>query len=130
MGLVLVIGVAGAFDLRLMGFLRPVPVAALKRFLPWAVAGLTINLVTGVVFFVGSPYQYASNWAWWTKLAFLAAAAGNALLFEVRFSAPALAIGAGDDTPLELKAIGALSLLSWFAVLFFGRMLAFIGGTD
>jgi hypothetical protein len=130
MGLVLVIGIAGAFDLRLMGFLRPIPVAALKRCLPWAIAGGVINLVTGLVFFVGSPYQYASNWAWWAKVTFLGAAAFNAVLFETRLSPSALTIGAGEDTPFELKAVGALSLFSWFAVLFFGRMLAFIGGTD
>ena len=31
------------------------------------------------------------------------------------------------DTPMSFKVIGALSLVSWFFVLYFGRMLAFFG---
>lgn len=130
MGLVLVMGVAGAFDLRLMGFLRRIPVAALKSCMPWAIAGVAINLLTGLVFFVGSPFQYASNWVWWVKVTFLVISAGNALVFETLLSESALTIGADADTPVHLKIVGGLSLFSWFAVLFFGRMLAFIGGTD
>jgi hypothetical protein len=33
----------------------------------------------------------------------------------------------GEDTPVVLKMIGGVSLVSWFMVLFFGRMLAFLG---
>lgn len=130
MGLVLVVGIAGAFDLRLMGFLRRIPLAALKSWMPWAIAGVGINLATGLVFFVGSPYQYASNWVWWAKVAFLVVSGANALAFETMLSQSALAIGADEDTPTTLKYVGALSLVSWFSVLFLGRMLAFIGGTD
>lgn len=130
MGLVLVIGIAGTFDLRLMGFLRGIPVAALKAWMPWAIVGVAVNLLTGVVFYVGSAYQYAGNWVWWAKVAFLVVSGANALLFETRLAPSALAIGAGEDTPPTLKMVGAVSLFSWFAVLFLGRMLAFIGGTD
>lgn len=130
MGLVLVVGIAGAFDLRLMGFLRAIPVASLKSWMPWAIAGVAVNAVTGLVFFVGSAFQYAGNWVWWAKVAFLIVSGVNALVFETRLSQSALAIGAGEDTPGTLKLVGALSLSSWFAVLFLGRMLAFIGGTD
>ena len=64
-GLALVIGFAGVFDLRLLGALKQIPIAALKRCLPWAMAGLTLNLLTGVVFFTANPYQYAINPLWW-----------------------------------------------------------------
>ena len=41
-----------------------------------------------------------------------------------------LALGPDETMPLSSRMVGGLSLLSWFAVLFFGRMLAFVGGTD
>ena len=41
-----------------------------------------INLVTGVLFFVGAPDQYITNVAWWYKMGFLAVAGLNALYFE------------------------------------------------
>ena len=58
-GLSLLIGGAGVFDVRLMGFMRRMPIAALKAFMPYAIAGFVINLITGVAFFVMMPAQYA-----------------------------------------------------------------------
>ena len=51
-GLALLIGVAGLFDLRLLGFVRRVSLASVMDLRPWAALGLAINLVTGVMFFV------------------------------------------------------------------------------
>jgi hypothetical protein len=54
-------------------------------------------------------------------------AGANALFFETRLSARVLALDPGGDPPLAAKLVGLVSLLSWFAVLYCGRMLAFIG---
>jgi len=85
------------------------------------------NLVTGVLFFIGAPHQYLDNVAWWYKLAFLAVAGVNVLYFETTQAKRALTIGSGDDTPRAFKVIGAVSIVSWFMVLYWGRMLPFIG---
>jgi hypothetical protein len=126
-GLALLLGVVGLLDLRLLGFVRGLPVAAVHRMLRWGILGFVINLVTGVLFFVGAPDQYISNAAWWYKVAFLAVAGANALYFETTQAARAMAIGPGEDTSPRLKLIGGVSLLSWFMVLYWGRMLPFIG---
>ena len=90
---------------------------------------LLINLVTGLLFVTGAPQQYLHNAAWWWKVAFIAVAALNIAVFELRPGTRALvaAVGPGQDTPLRLKLAGGVSLGSWFAVLYFGRMLPFIG---
>jgi hypothetical protein len=36
-------------------------------------------------------------------------------------------LGAGADTPRSAKIVGAVSLVSWFGVLYWGRMLPYIG---
>lgn len=128
-GLALLIGVAGLFDLRMLGFLRGVSLAAVMAWRPWAALGLAINLVTGVMFFVGAPDQYIRNPSWWAKVAFILIAGLNIVAFELSPRTKALAdrIGPGDATPLRLKLAGGISLLSWFAVLYFGRMLPFLG---
>jgi hypothetical protein len=56
-GLCFVIGAAGLFDLRLLGFMKNVPIRTVRRFIPWAVVGFVINLTTRVVFFVSQPQQ-------------------------------------------------------------------------
>ena len=128
-GLALLIGVAGLFDLRMLGFVRRVSLASVMDLRPWAALGLAINLVTGLMFFAGAPDQYIHNPAWWAKVAFILIAGLNILAFELSPRAKALVgeVGPGDNTPLRLKLAAGVSLFSWFAVLYFGRMLPFIG---
>jgi len=38
-----------------------------------------------------------------------------------------LALRPGEASPTAFRAIGALSLVSWFFVLYFGRMLPYLG---
>src|SRR5262245_36055457 len=71
LGLGLVIGAAGYLDLRLMGFMRGVPIRAVKAFIPWAMAGFAMNLVSGVLFFIMAPEMYAFSFAFWCKMAFI-----------------------------------------------------------
>lgn len=126
-GLSLVIGIAGFFDLRLMGFLRRVPFRAARELLPIALFGFLLNLVTGTAFFIGAPHQYVRNVAWWAKVVFLVLAGANALLFELVVGPRMMNLGDGDDTPAAAKAVGAVSLISWLGVVYWGRMLPFIG---
>ena len=125
-GLCLVIGAAGLFDLRLLGFMRSVPIRTVKRFIPWALVGFVINLTTGVVFFVSQPQQYATNLSMWFKVLFLLIAGANALVFETGFSERLDRLGPNEDTPFSAKLIGAVSLASWFGVLYFGRMIPYL----
>jgi hypothetical protein len=127
-GLSLVLGIAGFFDLRLMGFMNRVPVAAARDLMPFAIAGFLTNLATGATFFVGKPDQYIDNLAWWAKVFCLFLAGANAMFFETTVGTRALVVGAGEDTPRAAKIVGAVSLASWLGVLYFGRMLPYIGG--
>jgi hypothetical protein len=126
-GLALIIGIVGFFDLRLIGFFRNIAVSAARDLMPFAILGFGFNVTTGVIFLIGHPEQYAHNIAWWYKVGSLALAGLNAAIFETWVGRRTVPIAAGQDTPLAAKAIGVVSLISWFGVLFWGRMLPFIG---
>jgi hypothetical protein len=126
-GLSLLLGVTGFFDLRLMGFFRRVSIAAAKELMPLALVGFAINLLTGAVFLIGLPDQYLNNRVWWFKVGFIVLAGLNALIYETKLSAKVLALQPGADTPGPVKLIGLVSLASWLAVLYCGRMLPFLG---
>ena len=126
-GLSLVIGITGFFDLRLMGFFRRVSISAARDLMPLALAGFAVNLLTGLVFLTGLPGQYAHNRMWWYKVGFIMLAGLNALLFETLLSAKLLALEPGADPPRTVKLVGLVSLGSWLAVLYCGRMLPFLG---
>ena len=127
LGLALLFGSIGPLDFRLLGFMKHLPVSAFRALVPWAVAGFLINLLTGLVFLVAAPDQYMSNLSWWLKMLFLAIAGLNVLLFELTQRSTVDAMAPGVDTSPVLKMIGGVSLVSWFLVLVFGRMLAFLG---
>jgi len=129
-GLALLIGNVGLLDLRLLGVEKGMAVIPLNGFIRWGLAGFLINLATGIVFFVGNPAQYVSNVAFGYKLAFMALAGVNVLIFYATGLARSVeALGPGDDAPLPVKVIAAASLVLWVAVMYMGRMLPYIGNS-
>jgi hypothetical protein len=123
----MLIGGAGLLDLRLMGMFRGLAIRHVKALMPWAIGGFAINAVTGTLFLTMQPHLYLSSGVWWSKVAFLALAGVNALFFETRLALPALAMSPDADMPARMKVVGAVSLFSWFAVLYCGRMLPYLG---
>ena len=81
MGLALIIGTVGLLDLRVMGFLRQLPVAPIHRFIPFAMAGLGVNIVTGCLAFIGQPENYIYSGAFWLKMTALMLLGLNAAVF-------------------------------------------------
>jgi hypothetical protein len=126
-GLALVIGIVGLFDLRLMGFMKRLSVGAIRDLMPFAIGGFVLNLLTGAMFFIGTPEQYVRNVAWWAKVCFLVVAGLNAIVFETTVGPAMTQLPENGATPLAAKIIGAVSLVSWLGVLYWGRMLPFIG---
>lgn len=126
-GLSLLVGVVGFFDLRLLGLFRRVPLNAAWALMPWGKLGFAMAAVTGVTFFIGAPEQYINNVAFYAKLAFLLIAGLNAIAFEFFYGAAVKASTAVDATPTVYRAIAIVSIVSWFFVIYWGRMLPFIG---
>src|SRR5206468_2943433 len=60
-GLVLVIGTIGLLNLRVLGFPRQIPIAPLNKLVPWGIAGFGINVLTGLLAFIGMPTFYTHD---------------------------------------------------------------------
>ncbi len=73
LGLSLLLGTVGLFDLRLFGIAKGIAPRFIHRLIPWGVGGYVVNVLTGIVFFFGHPDQYFYNPAFRFKLAFMAA---------------------------------------------------------
>lgn len=124
-GLSLLLGAVGLFDLRVLGIAKAIPPAALHRMIPFGVAGFALNLLTGMAFFAGFPEQYAYNAAFRAKLVFLALAGLNVLLFYTTAFGSVRRLKPGEDAPLWPKLLAGVSLASWLTVLVCGRLLTF-----
>jgi uncharacterized membrane protein len=124
-GLCLLFGVVLLVNLRMMGMMKGTPFAAFHRLLPWAVLGFGVNAITGMLFFNAAPDQYTQNLSFHLKVVLILIAGVNLLYLTVYDEAWALR--AGDDPPLLAKAIAASAIFMWVGVIYFGRMLPFLG---
>ena len=130
LGLSLSFGVLLAVNLRILGVMRQVPFADMHRLLPWGMLGFGANLITGMLFFIGQPKQYIDSAPFYWKVVFLMIAGANFLyltVFRKAWAPEENALYGAWDATLADKAIAVLSLFSWLAVLYGGRMLPFIG---
>ena len=126
-GLCLLLGVVLVVNLRLLGLMKSISFAAVHSLLPWGVLGFGLNLFTGMLFFIGTPEQYVANVAFYWKMTFVLLAGMNALyltMFKQVWD-----VAPGDDAPMTGKVIAASAIFLWAGVLYFGRMLPYIGNS-
>jgi hypothetical protein len=125
-GLCLLFGVMLIVNLRMVGFITGVPLADVNRLLPWAMAGLGINIITGMLFFLAAPEQYTQNNAFTWKMG-LVLLGGLSLLYPTMFDQERASTSDMLHAAITRKLIAACSLVIWIGVIFFGRFLPYLG---
>ena len=123
----MLVGTVCVLDLRMLGFAKELRFSGLHKLTRWGIAGFVINTITGVIFFVGAPFQYVHNWVFQLKVLFMILAGINALVFEFKILPDMKDLGPGEDAPTTAKVTALASLVLWLGVMFFGRMLPFLG---
>lgn len=124
-GFSVLVGAVTMFDLRVLGFGRELPVRTLARhLLPWSVGSLLLIVPTGLLMFATQALELLGNRAFQLKLALIATAGLNALLFHAGPYRGADGWQAG--APGRAKFHAALSILLWIAVIACGRLLAYV----
>lgn len=125
LGMALLVGTVGIFDLRLLGYARELPATVLHRMIPLGVAGFALNAATGICFLSAYPRLFLYNNAFYVKLAFFVIAGINVLFFYVG-PFKRLAEMDGDGVPpLRARIAGGVSLCAWIGVMAAGRLLTF-----
>ena len=117
------LGTVGLFDLRVLGLAKAIPMPALHRLVPFGVAAFGVSALTGSLFFMSAPDQYMFNPAFRLKLACMAIAGLNVVVFYSAFARRIEGAGEGADADLPVKIIAAVSLAAWVGVIVFGRLI-------
>jgi hypothetical protein len=125
MGLCLLFGVVLVGNMRLLGWMRSAPLEGFHRMLPWGVWGFVANSVTGMMFFIGQAFQYIENPAFHLKMLCILLAGGNVLYLT--WHDEVWDLGAGDAAPAMVKVLAASQIVLWIGVIYFGRMLPYLG---
>ena len=129
-GLCLLMGGMLVIDLRLLGLIKRVPIRAVLALLPVAIAGFLLNLLTGIMFFCFDSFGFWRNPAFKLKMALVLIAGLNALWFTLAEQRRLVATPSGFDTSVITKVSAAASLLLWFSVILFGRLIVAFQGSD
>ena len=137
-GLALLVGIVGMFDLRVLGMAKGLPLAPFGPLLRVAAFGFVLCVITGLGFvlglganLIGYPPDVAPAYVvlmtdlWLQlKLLFIFLAGLNVLAYYLLGVAREVeALGPGDDAPLRAKVVAAVSLFLWVGVVWFGRLI-------
>ena len=124
-GLSMLIGTVGLFDLRLMGIGKKIPFSALHRLIPWGISGYALNFLTGICFLTAAANQYMYNPSFQLKILSMAVAGVNVAMFYLTMYSKVRFLGPGEQAPMPARIMGGVSLAAWLSVIACGRLLTF-----
>ena len=125
LGLCLLIGTVGVFDLRMLGLGRGIAYRELHKLVPIGVGGYFLNVTTGTMFLTTAPDQYIYNPAFQTKLFFMLVAGLNMLWFYTSTASQVRATAAELALPARARVIAAVSLACWSLIIVCGRLITY-----
>src|SRR5262245_44480823 len=126
-GLTMVFGTTAIIDLRLLGIAstrRPFSRIA-SDVLKWTWAAFGLTVVTGMLMFITNAGVYYHNFYFRSKMALLALAGINMLMFELTTARSLRFWDKDRAAPLAGRTVAAVSLLLWISIIFLGRWLGF-----
>jgi hypothetical protein len=125
--LALVFGSILMVDLRLLGLTsRGSSVSKLSReILPYTWIAFGAAVITGTMMFVSKAHIYFYNLQFELKFLFMFLAGVNMLVFHFGVYRRVLSWNDSFPTPITARVAGALSIVCWGAVIFFGRWIGF-----
>jgi hypothetical protein len=126
MALTIVVGSIAMMDLRLLGIAsRNSAVSRLSNeVLPWTWTAWAVAAVFGTLMFMAKAGTYAGNLQFRLKFVCMGLAGLNMLIFHFGAYRQVVRWDEGEP-PMSAKTAGALSLLLWIGVVFFGRWVGF-----
>jgi hypothetical protein len=129
-GMCVLLGTVGTVDLRVLGFLKGIPIQMLEKFIPLGVVAFVVNMATGFIFIagnpVGGPMEYLTNLSLQLKMLLVVIAGVNLVLFYITGIHRTLdTVPADGNASGRAKAVAAVSLFAWVMVIVMGRFIMY-----
>jgi hypothetical protein len=130
-GMSLLFGAIGLVDVRILGYFKSIPIPAVLKLIPIAIAGFVLNLSTGAAFFASNPYQYWPSPMFKLKMAVIIWAGVNALYFTFAEHRKLAQVAADFEPDFRSRVLAGTSIVFWLIVILAGRLLpTFEGSTS
>lgn len=125
-GIVLLVGPAFMFDLRLLGFAKKLSISALATYLlSWSRRGLILIVPSGLLLFTTNAITLGHDPVFWLKMALLILAGFNALIFHRIIFRYDTSTKENLELPRASKITALISIVVWLAIITCGRLLAY-----
>lgn len=123
MGMGVLVGASWVLDLRLLGINRNVPLSAFRWVFPAVTVSLLVNLLTGILLFVGRATTWGTSIPFFIKMCLVVASAATLLPLRsyVLHSDPQQREVSGNARLLAIA-----SILAWSGAITVGRLLAYL----
>lgn len=123
MGMGVLVGASWVLDLRLLGISRNVPLSAFRWVFRAVAVGLIVNLVTGILLFVGRATTWGTAIPFLIKIGLVVASAATLLPLRthvLRSDVDQLEVGG------NLRLLAIASIIAWSGAITAGRLLAYL----
>lgn len=132
MAIALLFGSILIVDLRLLGFAntRRAFTRVSDELLHYTWFAFVIAAITGLMMFAANASTYFNNTAFRWKLVMLVLAGVNMAVFQLKTVRSVSSWDQSSRPPSAARMAGALSILIWVSVIFFGRIIGFTKGYD
>ncbi len=125
-GIVVLVGAAFMFDLRLLGFSKNLPLSGLSSYLlPWSQRGLLFIVPSGILLFMTNAQSLGVDPTFWLKMILLGIAALNVFVFHRFIYKRNADMEIQDQLPFASKIVAFVSIAVWIAIIACGRLLAY-----
>jgi hypothetical protein len=123
-GMAIMVGLALALDMRLLGIFKGIPYPALQRFFGLAWLGFGINFISGSGMFAAQATMYITDITFMTKMALV-------ILGAITVAVLQNMVGRdwtkwGTTPPGKVRVIAWLSIIFWLTGITMGRLTAYI----
>ena len=123
-GLAIIVGLNYLIALRLLGFVKELPLAPLRKLFPWMYLGFAINTFSGASLLAANLSNDLGNWLFVTKLVLIALAMINLELTRMWvFDRPGTV--APGELPKHSRAVAIGALVLWGLAMVAGRFTAY-----
>jgi hypothetical protein len=123
MGMGVLVGASWVLDLRLLGISRNIPLSAFRWVFRAIAISLLVNVVTGVLLFVGRATTWGTAFPFAIKMAFVIASAATVLPLRTYV----LQSGPDQrDVNSRARLLAIASIVAWSGAITAGRLLAYL----
>lgn len=124
-GMAIMVGLALALAMRLLGFFTGIPYIAVNRFLGIAWAGFALNFLSGSALFAAQATSYVTDVTFLLKMTFVIA--GMAMVAVLQSATARHADSwAAAAPPGNVKVVAGVSIVCWVMATITGRLIAYL----